>query len=269
MPGAQWLLSLWARSLCGLLVAFVLAACQSNPTYTTGAPLPASPETFDDGVVRVTALHQCKGYRCSGLELDLKNVSDTPVDVYVGRGVFWRGTSSARVEPLEGAAGGTVALAPGESRLVKVRLKRKPTGSPKAPNSTLDQSVGYELPRSVWCVLDVSAACTRPSVGAAQCAGYARYFAETYRLTRAWVRIDLPYRVGRVPQTLSSPDPLFAVGEAGLPGIRLSLDESAPAPGEDGAFVYKMRCDESCRCSPETEKRQIVKDGLFFPLDED
>ena len=240
---------------CGLM-SLVSVGCLSAGVQSTGAVLPQASTQFDDDVLQVSVNHDCSGGRCQGFETTFKNLSDEPLEVVVGESRITRAQESyalVRVGADKASAQGFL-VSPKQTRSEKFVVQH-----PQGPAS-------YAMPTAVWCSVKIAKP-NCPTVAKAQgeCAGFARYYHETYTKASGWISLNFVYKQGGRKAVISSLAPQF-LGQA--PAVQLSENSEAPfwlGSGGDAVF-YKISCDNDCVCRELNKKRNFFKDDKFDPV---
>ena len=236
-------------ALCiALWVAHFLGACSGGGVRSTGASLPIDAETFEDGTLRATVSHSCSGVRCDSIDVKFENLSEESLTVNPAGSRLLRAGQGA-VLARTGEKKGPFVIAPKDS--AKVTLVPRSEGG--------KQAMSYTRPKAVWCSLKADPACNNLSKTEAACAGFARYYYETYMSTEGWLTLSFAYETGLRKETLASPKPQ-AAGIA--PAVLLEENSRAPSffSQPDDVVFYKLTCDEKCACKEAAPKRNFFLD---------
>jgi hypothetical protein len=225
-----------------------LTACLSSGVRSTGASLPVDAEVLDDGVLKATVSHSCSGVRCNAIEVTFENKGDDPLTVSpTGSRIRRAGENAILVRTGEGKK--PLTIAPKQS--VSARF---------VPMSEGGKSVmTYTRPKAVWCSLKANSACKNIAKAEASCAGFARYYYDTYMSTEGWLTLAFAYEAGIRKETLESLKPQ-AAGVA--PAATLREEKRAPAFSSqpDDIVFYKLECDAKCNCKEAAPKRNFFLD---------
>lgn len=243
--------SLVFRGLLIPVMALSFTACLSTGVRSTGAMLPVDAESFDDGTLRVSISHSCSGPRCDAFDAKFENLGEDPLTVM---------PSGSRLQ----RAGQTSVLArAGEDKgplVIPAKGSAKATFTPMTEGGKAPLS--YTRPTAVWCSLKADSACKDTKKAEAACAGFAKYYYDTYMATGGWLTLSFAYETGLRKETLVSPRP----GDLKLsPAVVLEETGRAPAffSNPDDVVFYKIVCDEKCGCKEESPKRNFFLDDKF------
>jgi len=227
---------------------FLLGACSGGGVRSTGASLPVDAESFDDGTLKATVSHTCPGVRCDSIDVKFENLGEDPLTVNPDGSRLTRAGQGA-VLARTGEQKGPLVIAPKDS--TKVTFVPMSEGG--------KQAMSYTRPKGVWCSLKADSACKNLAKAEAACAGFARYYYETYMSTEGWLTLSFAYESGIRKETLASPKPQAA----GIAPAVL-LEESPRAPSffsqPDDIVFYKLTCDEKCACKEAAPKRNFFLD---------
>lgn len=242
---------LWIPVISLSVMAMALTGCLSTGVRSTGASLPVDAEAFDDGTLRVSISHQCSGPRCEAIDAKFENLGEDPLTVL---------PSASR---LQRAGQNAVLARQGESKgplLIPAKGSAKATFVPLSDGGK--SPVSYTRPKAVWCSLKTDPACKDTSKAEASCAGFAKYYYDTYMATGGWLTLNFAYETGLRKENLVSPRP----GDLKLsPSVVLEKNSRAPAffSNPDDVVFYKVACDEKCACKEVTPKRNFFLDDKF------
>ena len=245
-------------SSTGLFLAclsLILGGCAGGgQVVSSGAALPQAANAFSDGPLKVTVSHNCDGARCTTLTARFENTSASPLEIVPSTSRLVR-AGQAYVLGRVGDQKGNLAVAPHDA----VSAEFQPLGEGGK------QPMSYVVPKKVYCSMDVDPACKNYSPGAARCAGFARYYYDTYASTGGWIALNFAYRTEGRNEFISSPTPEF-LGTP--PPVRLTEDEAAPRFGAnpDDVVFLKMQCNAQCRCSEITKARNFFLDDKLLPV---
>lgn len=255
--------TMWRCKVRGVIASLGLLlggafGCVSGEVVSSGALLPQPETTFDDGQLRVTAEHDCDGSRCKRVEVTFENIGEERIEI-LGQGarISRAGQSYPLVAEKEVAAK-TRVLAPGQ----KVSAVFLPVDMRTSAPLT------YVQTKQVWCSLKVHSECKNPAVGESLCAGFARYYYDTYLATSGWVSLSFPYKLRAKTETLGTVKPAVATDP---PAVKPEPDTNAPSwssSGRPGVVFHKVACDAQCQCAEVTKRRNFFLDDRFEPLPE-
>lgn len=229
------------------------SACTTGGVLSSGASLPQAGLNFGNNELGVAVTHDCSGGRCTEIKAHFENKTAAPIELVVAGARLTRagqGLALSRV----GEAKGNVVIPARDS--VSLRFQPIAEGG--------KQAMSYVMPTEVWCSMKVDAQCKSPDQGAAKCAGFARYYFDTYVSTKGWVSLTFPYKADGRSDALTSPAPEF-MGNA--PVVKVVEDGKAPRFGADPDDIvfHRISCDEKCRCTDVTRPRNYFLDDKFKP----
>jgi hypothetical protein len=235
--------------LIGVVFCFGLATgCAGSGVRSTGASLPVDAENFDDGTLRVSLSHSCPGVRCDSVKVSFENLGEDPLTV------------NPKGSRLLRAGQGAVLQRSGEAKGPLVIPAKASVSESFVPTSEDGKTrLSYTRPKAVWCSLKSDTGCKDVSKAEAACAGFARYYYETYMSTGGWLSFSFAYETGLRKETLVSPSPRAL---AIPPAVVLEEDSRAPwfVSNPDDVVFYKIACDEKCSCKEVTPRRNFFLD---------
>lgn len=238
--------------LVGLLAGFLLTSCLSFGARSTGATLPQTADSFDDGELKVKLDHDCSGGRCRGFSAEFTNMTDSPIEIVSAGSKISRAGESFAIQRT-GEQKGNLVIPP----------KATVEGTYRPVNRD-GRYLTYTKATSVWCSLKVDDECKNPSKGEAMCAGFARYYHQSYISAGGWITVEISYKTPWKTSLLTTLPPQFS-GEP--PSIQLTSDTDSPGwyASSGAAVLHKITCDETCRCTDVEKRRNFFVDERFLP----
>lgn len=230
-----------------LLVGLIAGGC-AGTVRSTGAVLPVDAEEFSDGTLKVSLSYNCSGVRCDSVDTRFENLSDSPVTIRPADSRLTRAGQAALLART-GESRGPFTLAPGGSL--------KETWRPMAIGGSTPMS--FTRPKAVWCSIKAPSSCTRTAKADAACAGFARYYYETYNSTGGWLTFSFAYESSLKKDRLVSPTPQSANIS---PPVLLEKTSRAPSflSDPDDVVFYKISCDDKCDCKEASPRRNFFLD---------
>ena len=224
------------------------SGCLSSGVKSSGAALPVDAAIFDDGVLKVELDYKCDDGRCRAVKAEFFNVSQDPVTLIPLKASLVRAGQRADLKPLDPEIK-KITLQPKESAKVSFGVFGEGTS----------QKMSYVRPEGVWCSLKIDDQCKNVKKAEAACAGFSRYYYDTYMSTGGWLSFSFPYERGGKGDVLKSPAPqLLKIPPPFVP------EETAQAPSflttPDNMVMYKVKCDDKCVCKEVTKKRNFFLD---------
>lgn len=234
-----------ATVACALLLA---TGCAGGGVRSTGASLPLDAEEFDDGTLKVALSHKCGGVRCDSVDVTFQNLGEEPLTVQSAGMRLVRAGQSVVLQRA-GVEKGPFTLPPKESK--KEALVPVAEGGKRR--------MSYTRPKEVWCSLKAPTSCKDLSKAEAACAGFARYYYDTYMSTGGWLSFQFPYQTTLRKETLVSPKP-----QAPKLAPSVALEENSRAPwfssSPSDVVFYKIECDDACSCKEAAPRRNFFLD---------
>ena len=243
-----------ATSLAVTLASAVLVGCAGGQVVSSGAVLPQAAQEFSDGQLKVNVRHNCDGSRCTSLTARFENASATPLEIVPSTSRLVR-AGQVYVLGRVGDQKGNLVVAARDS----VSAEFQPLGEGGK------QPMSYVVPKKVYCSMDVDEGCRNSNAGAARCAGFARYYYDTYTSTGGWIALTFAYRTEGRNEFIVSPTPEFL---GSPPPVRLTHDSAAPSFGSepDDVVFLKMECNAQCRCTEISKARNFFLDDKLLPV---
>lgn len=246
LPGSPMIAG---ATVCAAAFALLLATgCTGSGVRSTGASLPLDAEEFDDGTLKVALSHGCGGVRCDSVVVTFQNLGDEALTVQSSGMRLVRAGQSVMLQRA-GETKGPLTLPPKESK--------KETLVPVAEGGK--RRMSYTRPKEVWCSLKAPSSCKDVSKAEAACAGFARYYYDTYMSTGGWLSFQFPYQTSLRKETLVSPKP-----QAPKLAPSVTLEENGRAPwfstSPSDVVFYKIACNEACSCKEVSPRRNFFLD---------
>ena len=236
-------------------LVFAIGGCASGTVRSSGATLPRVAEEFDDGTLKAKIEHNCPSSRCKSVSVKFTNMSKSKVTVGLAGASMMRAGQKVALSILdEKEKKEAVIVEPGAS----LSLDLRPVSGKG------NQGMSYTRPSSVWCSLEKHPQCQDVGKADAACAGFARYYYDTYTSTGGWISFLFPYSLDGRNETLASPAPRVVKMP---PNPVLAENEAAPAfsRNPDEVVFYKVSCDAKCACKELTTKRNFFLDDKIRP----
>lgn len=236
-----------------LSFAGLTTACLSSGNLSTGAALPQTNAEFDDGELKATVKHHCSGGRCKSFSVEFENLSAAPVQILPTSSKITRAGESFAIA-FEDKQENAVVVEPKSSKSVEFVA----VGKDNVPHS-------YVKATEVWCTLKVDSQCKDSSRGEALCAGFARYYHQSYVNAGGWLSLEIAYKnsQNRVSKISTTPPQFF--GDS--PSFQLSVNDKAPGLFTSGdVVVHRVTCDADCKCSEPEKRRNFFTDDKFAPI---
>lgn len=242
------------RSLAVMVPLTLATGCLSSGVRSTGATLPQTNDTFDDGELKVKVKHDCSGARCTALSAEFENLGEGKIEIVPSASKVARAGESFPLRR-KGEEKGNIVIGP----------KGKADGEFE-PVSKEGKPLSYVRAQQVWCSLKVDTQCKDPSKGEAMCAGFARYYHQSYISAGGWITVEFGYKNYQNKLVkLSTTAPAF-FGDA--PSVQLTKNSDAPSwiSSSDEVVFHKVECNDKCVCSDVGGRRNFFTDDKFLPV---
>lgn len=232
--------------------------CLTSRTISTGVTLPQSEATITSPSLTLTINHDCSNGWCKGFDVKVQNLMDEPLSLLVSQSEITRADETQRLSTKDG-----------DGRTLTVGPKATETFFLFPVGDDGRTRVQYFRATGVWCSLRADSSCTNTTSGEEECAGFARYYYQSYKDAGGWIGV----RLKLMAKSWEGPE-MFATEAPGVmpppPPTKLSTDADAPVWlfGSGANILHRVTCDDRCFCEGKEPKVSFQKDHAFKPLDE-
>lgn len=230
--------------------------CMSSRVLTTGTSLPQASNLIEAPAAQLEIDHNCSGGWCKGFDVKVNNRLSEPLSLLVGQSEIGRAGERHRL-----------ATDDNKGRTLVIPAKDAKTFFlyPVAGDGTT--RLKYFRATGVWCSVKASNSCKNSSKGEETCAGFARYYHQSYKDASGWIDVSLTL----MAKSWENPEAFTTENPSVLPPpppTQLGEHDEAPwwISGSGERVFHKVTCDDKCFCDDVTEKPSFQKDHGFKPL---